>query len=51
MDIAKVARKVLNDLSKNVFKSNSDFINKALEVVTLENGEVRHCNTYVVSQL
>ena len=38
--VRKVARKVVADLSKNSFKSTSDFITKGLEVVTLPDGTV-----------
>ena len=37
-DLDKVVDRILNDLERNVYKSNSDFINKALEVMENEMG-------------
>jgi len=38
IDIEKVAKRILRDLAKNQYKSDSEFINKALEIITTETG-------------
>ncbi len=40
VSVAKVADMVLNDLAKNAYKSTPDFIEQALQVVELANGEI-----------